>query len=79
MDLNNIFNIFSIGNSFNLLFKIGAIIFAFIFLLYGIVIGRQVTIMNRTLEDKFNHVISLVSSIQIAAAFILLIFSIFLI
>jgi len=68
MEFNLIIDIF---------FKISAIVVAVIFLLFSIVVSKQVNIMTKTLEDKFNWLVILISSLQITAALILLIFAIF--
>jgi len=70
MEFNLIFNIF---------FKISAIILAVIYLFFSIIISKQVKIMTKTLEDKFNWFVIFISSLQLTAAFILLIFAIFLV
>lgn len=69
MDINFIFPI---------LIKTTAIILGVIYVLYSIVLSRQVKIMIKTLEDSLNPIIILVSSIQTTVALILLIFAIFL-
>lgn len=69
MDINFIFPI---------LIKTTVIILGVIYVLYSIVLSRQVKIMTKTLEDSFNPIIILVSSIQTTVALILLIFAIFL-
>lgn len=63
----------------NIFFKVSAIVLALIFLLFSIVVSKQVNIMTKTLEDKFNWFVILISSLQITAALILLIFAIFLV
>ncbi len=63
----------------DILFKSSAIIVAIIYLLYALVVSKQVRIMTKTLEDKFNFVVIFISSLEITAAFILLIFTIFLV
>ncbi|MFH0979382.1 MAG: DUF5657 family protein [Candidatus Roizmanbacteria bacterium] len=70
MEFNNVIDIF---------FKVSAILLAIIYLLYSVVVSKQVKIMTKTLEDKFNFVVSFVSSLQITIALILLIFAIFLV
>lgn len=63
----------------NILFKISVIVLAIIYFLYALVISKQVKIMTKTLEDKFNFIVIFISSLEITAALILLIFSIFLV
>ncbi|PIQ72863.1 hypothetical protein COY13_01135 [Candidatus Roizmanbacteria bacterium CG_4_10_14_0_2_um_filter_36_35] len=70
MEFNNIIDIF---------FKVSAILLAIIYLLYAIVVSKQVKIMIKTLEDEFNFIVSFISSLQITVALILLIFAIFLV
>jgi hypothetical protein len=70
MEFNNIIDIF---------FKVSAILLAIIYLLYAVVVSKQVKVMIKTLEDKFNFIVSFVSSLQITVALILLIFSLFLV
>ena len=76
MDLNSLF---STGEVIDTFFKISAVLLAILYLLYAIVVSKQVKIMIKTLEDKFNFVVSFVSSLQITVALILLIFAIFLV
>jgi len=70
MEFNNIIDIF---------FKVSAILLAIIYLLYAIVVSKQVKIMIKTLEDEFDFIVSFISSLQITVALILLIFAIFLV
>jgi len=67
------------SNVIDIFFKVSAILLGVIYLLYAIVIAKQVNIMTKTLEDKFNFVVSFVSSLQVTVALILLIFAIFLV
>lgn len=62
----------------DIFFKISAIIVSIIFLIFSIVVSKQVNIMTKTLEDKFNWFIILISSLQVTVALILIIFAIFL-
>lgn len=79
MDINQLLGQFNLGGLTASIFKIIVILLSVIYLLYSIVIQRQVKVMGKTLDTAFNQFIFLVSSVQIAVAFILLIFSIFLI
>lgn len=60
------------------IFKISAIILSLIYFVYAMVVSKQVKIMTKTLEDNFNFLVFFISKLEIALAFILLIFSIFL-
>ncbi|GIW64278.1 MAG: hypothetical protein KatS3mg092_0211 [Patescibacteria group bacterium] len=64
---------------FDLFFKIALIILAIIYLLYALAVSKNIKIMVKTLDDKFNYLIIFISSLQITAGLILLIFAIFLI
>ncbi|MCS7093108.1 MAG: hypothetical protein NZL96_01585 [Patescibacteria group bacterium] len=65
---------------FDFFLKIGLIILSIIYVLYATVASRQIKIMTETLvDDRFNHLILLFSSIQIFLGFILLVSSLFLI
>lgn len=79
MGLNNflpIFNTQGIGSAF---FKGFMIFLAVFYFLYALVISRQVKVMDETLKDKYNWLVFLITSIQVTAALILMIFAIFLI
>lgn len=68
MEFNSILNVF---------FKIAAIILVLIYLLYAFVVSKQIKIMTKTLEDKFNWLMVFIGSLQITLGLILLIFVIF--
>lgn len=69
MEFNFIIDIF---------FKVSAIVLSGIFVLFSVVVSKQVKIMSKTLEDKFNWIMLFISSLQVMIGIILLIFSIFL-
>ena len=54
------------------LFKAFAIAFAFIYLLYSIVLKKQTSVMNNTVKDKLADFIATVSFIQIGLAVMLI-------
>ena len=60
-------------------FKVVMILFVVLYFFYTIVISKQVKIMNKTLHDKYNWLILLITSLQVTASLILLILAIFLI
>lgn len=76
---NNFLNIFSTSLAFDLIFKLGLTILAIVYVLYALVVAKQIKIMVNTLEDKFNYLFVFISNLQVAIGFILLIFAIFLI
>jgi len=61
MDLKDIF------------FKIIIIIFAIFYFLYALVIAKQVKTMDKILQDKYNQLILLVTSMQVTVSLIILI------
>ncbi len=67
-----------ISQLLEIVFKIVAIILSLIYFVYAVVVSKQVNIMIKTLEDNFNFLIVFIGKLQIALAFILLIFSLFL-
>jgi predicted Co/Zn/Cd cation transporter (cation efflux family) len=78
MEANQIFNFISSGALTDGIFKVAMIFLSVLFLLYSIVIAKQVKIMDKSLEASFNQVIFLVCSIQTTVALILVIFAVFL-
>ena len=66
---------FQPSNLFNFFFKAFAITLSLLYLIYTIVIFRQVQIMTRTLITRGNGVIILISFIQILLAVLLIILS----
>lgn len=79
METNQYLEFIMGGALTDIIFKSSAIFLAVLYLLYAIIIAKQVKIMDRSLEAPFNQVIFLVCSFQTTAALILLIFSIFII
>jgi ABC-type multidrug transport system permease subunit len=61
MDLKDIF------------FKIISILFAIFYYLYALVIAKQVKTMDKALQDKYNWLILLITSLQVTVSLILLI------
>lgn len=79
MDINQLLNFFGSGDILDIIFKTVAILLSVFYFLFSLVLAKQVRVMGKTLDSKFNQLIYAVSSIQIAAALILLIFAVFLI
>ncbi|MCL4364694.1 hypothetical protein M1328_05675 [Patescibacteria group bacterium] len=75
----NLSSLFESQNIIGTFFKIAAVLFALIYLLYTLVINKQVDVMNKTLTDKLDPLVALVSSVQVAAAFVLFIIAVFLV
>jgi hypothetical protein len=79
MEPSQFFDFITGGALTDIIFKSAAVFLAVLYLLYAIVITKQVKIMDRSLEAPFNQVIFLVCSIQTTVALILLIFALFII
>lgn len=63
----------------NLFFKVIMVFVAFFYFFYALVISKQIKVMDKTLQDKYNWLFFLMSSIQVTASLILIMFAIFLI
>lgn len=61
MDLKDIF------------FKIISTLFAIFYYFYALVIAKQVKTMDKALQDKYNRLILLITSLQVTVSLILLI------
>jgi len=61
MDLKDIF------------FKVIISLFALFYFFYALVISKQVKTMDKTLQDKYNWLILLITSLQVTVSLILLI------
>ena len=60
-----------------LLFKAFAVVLSFLYLIYSVVIGRQTTVMNRTLQTTIGGMISFLALLQILLGVILVTLAIF--
>jgi len=72
MDLNNIFTTINNQGISDIFFKLIMIIFTFFYFFYALVISKQVKIMDKALQDKYNWLILLVTSLQVTVSLILL-------
>lgn len=79
MDINQIIDIFSGHNTINIFFKLFAIIFSLIFLVYTIALQRQVRIMNVTLQTKARVFFESISWLQVILAVFIVLLSFILI
>lgn len=79
MELKNFFTILNSQGINNIFFKIIMIFFALFYFFYALVISKQVKIMDKTLQDKYNGLVLLITSLQVTISLILLILAIFLI
>lgn len=73
MDLKNILAIINDLGINNIFFKIVITLFAIFYYFYALVISKQVKIMNKALQDKYNWLILFVTSLQVTVSLILLI------
>ena len=82
MDINNIFITISNQEISSIFFKLIMIISTFLYFFYALAISKQVKIMDKALQDKYNWLILLVTSLQVTVSLVLLlilILSIFLV
>ncbi|MDO9028064.1 MAG: hypothetical protein Q7U68_04295 [Candidatus Roizmanbacteria bacterium] len=79
MELKNFFTILNNQGINNIFFKIIMIFFALFYFFYALVISKQVKIMDKTLQDKYNWIVLLITSLQVTVSLILLILAMFLI
>lgn len=76
IDLNNLLT----NENITLFFvRAFAIVLSFIYLLYALVIARQVGVMNRTLQTSIGAMLTFIAYIQVIIGIGLIIYAIFLI
>ena len=78
LDPNIIGNIFAVTSLENFFIKAFAVVLSFIYLLYAIVITRQVGVMNRTLRTPLGGLLTFISFLQVIIALGLVIYAVFL-
>lgn len=79
MDLTQFSHFFSGQSITNLFFKAFALFFAFFYLFYTVIIFRQTSVMNKTVQGEGSTFITLISFIQIIFALILIALALFLV
>lgn len=79
MDLSQFSDFFSGQNIFELFFKVFSVVFSLLYVIYALVIFKQTQVMTRTLENKSNTLILLISLIQIIIGVALLFVSLLII
>jgi len=57
----------------DIIFKAIISLFAVFYYFYALVISKQVKIMNKTLQEKYNGIILFVTSLQVTVSLIILI------
>ena len=73
MDSKNILAIINDLGINNISFKIIILLFSVFYCLFALVIDKQVKIMDKSLQDKHNWFILLITSLQVTVSLILLI------
>lgn len=73
MDLNAFLSTINEIGIKNIFFILFAVIFAIFYFFYALVISKQVQVMNKALQDKYNWIIIFVTSLQVTAALVILI------
>lgn len=73
MDISNFFTTIGDIGIKNIFFMLFTILFAIFYFFYALVISKQVQVMNKALQDKYNWLILLVTSLQVTASLIILI------
>ena len=78
MEFSQLINFITGQEIFSLFFKIFAVVFGFLYIIYSLVIFKQTQIMTRTVETAGTTFILLLSMIQIGIGIGLLFFSLLL-
>ena len=60
-------------------FKAFSVVFAFIFLIYSIILARQTQVLKDTLSTENNGIIMLISQVQLLLSVLVLLYALFLI
>lgn len=77
--MSNLFQSFNGASALNLTFKIVSILVSLFYLLYTIIVSKQVKEIGETVDNKFNLVLYFICSLQTTFALILIIFALFLV
>ena len=77
MNFNDLISNFQDIDIIYLFFKAFAVLLAFLYLIYALVILKQTQVMNRSLNENGNGFITLVSFVQLIVGLILVILAIF--
>ena len=72
MNFDQFINQFLGANTFSLFFKVFAVVFSLLYLIYAIVIYKQTQVMTKSLESQKTGLILTVSLIQIVVGLALL-------
>lgn len=78
MGLNQMIDLLTGSDIFNLFFKVFSLVFSLLYLIYAIVIYKQTQVMTRTLITERNSLILFVALVQIALGILLILGSILL-
>lgn len=75
--LSNIFSsLFTGGDIISIFFKLFAVVFGFLYLLYAFIFYRQIKIMNSAVRTESSPLLELISLVQLFAAIILLLLAV---
>ena len=77
MDINTITQFFTGSNLLTVFFKLFSIVVSFIYLLYAVIVTRQIRIMNETLRTKADIVLTTIAYIQLLFAVLSILLAIF--
>ena len=73
MDISKIFSTIGEIGIKNIFFMLFTILFAIFYFFYALVISKQVKVMDKALQDKYNWLILFITSFQVTISLILLI------
>ncbi len=73
MDISKFFSTIGEIGIKNIFFMLFTILFAIFYFFYALVISKQVKVMDKALQDKYNWLILFITSFQVTVSLILLI------
>ena len=73
MDISNFFTTIGDIGIKNIFFILFTILFAVFYFFYALVISKQVKVMDKALQDKYNWLVLFITSFQVTVSLILLI------
>lgn len=77
MDFNSLLNQFQNANIIYLFFKAFAVLFAFLYLVYSLVLLKQTQVMNKTVDSSGGAIIVIISFVQLVLGAILVLLAIY--
>ncbi|MDO8497441.1 MAG: hypothetical protein Q7S61_02750 [bacterium] len=76
MNIDQLLQFFATGNLFAFFFKSFAILFAFLYLVYAIIVAKQTQILDKTLDAGANGFLFVVSFTQILFGLLLIVLAV---